>query len=500
GQICSCIITHYKLARLIKHEFIAGAAGIKPSKVKVATQFNDEIFTIIPVDAAEKDIHIFGIKSNEVIDYGQICFDCFYTKIKTEKLGNSLIYNLDKKVYILNLNDKKISIIDEFDFLVEDISVKNDKIFIFNNTGFVTQVYLNDGKPKMTKLLRQFSSPRIPSNLKNYGPYKEGFVIITMDGSNIVLNYLDASGAKELGRLLINETWPIAFGPVPNRGGIFFIEQNGGIFQWAENTKKITAMGMLKYDFSNGYVVTENGILENINYKGAWIAAGYPVEYMKVTDQSSSYSGNPFSQYIKDQNLIINLSIGVDPRMFKVEFDTKKAIPFPNFLRAYVSDFVGKNEEIVFISGVTNGFSPTIYHTDLNFNYISQPIVLENNGISSTTVVPLGLIGNTLYLISNLNPSTGGELYSIELNMISAVDKKNLTTYSFEIFGDNMRVTSQQDFEQVNATFFTIDGKKLESRKMESNTWFQKLTYEGVAIVHLYKSNGTPILSKIIML
>ncbi|MBK8389210.1 MAG: hypothetical protein IPL23_07970 [Saprospiraceae bacterium] len=169
-------------------------------------------------------------------------------------------------------------------------------------------------------------------------------------------------------------------------------------------------------------------------------------------------------------------------------------------MRAYVSDFVGKNEEIVFISGVTNGFSPTIYHTDLNFNYISQPIVLENNGISSTTVVPLGLIGNTLYLISNLNPSTGGELYSIELNMISAVDKKNLTTYSFEIFGDNMRVTSQQDFEQVNATFFTIDGKKLESRKMESNTWFQKLTYEGVAIVHLYKSNGTPILSKIIML
>ncbi|MFZ1790186.1 MAG: hypothetical protein WAT92_17835, partial [Saprospiraceae bacterium] len=115
-------------------------------------------------------------------------------------------------------------------------------------------------------------------------------------------------------------------------------------------------------------------------------------------------------------------------------------------------------------------------------------------------VVPLGLIGNTLYLISNLNPSTGGELYSIELNMISAVDKKNLTTYSFEIFGDNMRVTSQQDFEQVNATFFTIDGKKLESRKMESNTWFQKLAYEGVAIVHLYKSNGTPILSKIIML
>ena len=63
-----------------------------------------------------------------------------------------------------------------------------------------------------------------------------------------------------------------------------------------------------------------------------------------MTDQSSSYSGNPFSQYIKDQNLIINLSIGVDPRMFKVEFDTKKAIPFPNFLRAYVSDFVGKNE------------------------------------------------------------------------------------------------------------------------------------------------------------
>ncbi|MBK8389209.1 MAG: hypothetical protein IPL23_07965 [Saprospiraceae bacterium] len=90
-------------------------------------------------------------------------------------------------------------------------------------------------------------------------------------------------------------------------------------------------MGMLKYDFSNGYVVTENGILENINYKGAWIAAGYPVEYKKVTDQSSSYSGNPFSQYIKDQNLIINLSIGVDPRMFKVEFDTKKQFHFQIF-------------------------------------------------------------------------------------------------------------------------------------------------------------------------
>ncbi|MBK8389208.1 MAG: hypothetical protein IPL23_07960 [Saprospiraceae bacterium] len=116
--------------------------------------------------------------------------------------------------------------------------MKNDKIFIFNNTGFVTQVYLNDGKPKMTKLLRQFSS-QIPSNLKNYGPYKEGFVIITMDGSNIVLNYLDASGAKELGRLLINRTWPIAFGPVPNKGGIFSLNKMVVYFNGQKIQKKL---------------------------------------------------------------------------------------------------------------------------------------------------------------------------------------------------------------------------------------------------------------------
>ncbi len=158
----------------------------------------------------------------------------------------------------------------------------------------------------------------------------------------------------------------------------------------------------------------------------------------------------------------------------------------------YVSNILMYNNYAFIASGTSNGFKPAMYFVNLYDGTYKNFYNYTLSSINSKSILILGLIGNKLYYISNLDATKGRELYYITIDINTNVTDVQQNDYNLEIINGSYKIVSP-DLSLVKVQFTTMDGRVMSSEFISTNTENELPNQNGIMIISL--SNGKQVKS-----
>ncbi len=165
----------------------------------------------------------------------------------------------------------------------------------------------------------------------------------------------------------------------------------------------------------------------------------------------------------------------------------------------FTSEFVAKDQYVFWTNGISNGFSPSIWMADIESEEAEKIHTFTEDPGAISSVLPVGVIGNQLYLAADLDNQVGRELYSFTLDFIS-----NATDIS-EYIGANYRLThtsgerwmevnTDATFEMVVVKLFDSSGRIIHQSRRETGIRFEvAVKREGVYILNVEGEQGVQV-------
>ncbi|MTB53001.1 hypothetical protein [Lewinella sp. W8] len=163
--------------------------------------------------------------------------------------------------------------------------------------------------------------------------------------------------------------------------------------------------------------------------------------------------------------------------------------PFP-------SNIIATNRYVFFASGTSNGFQPILYYYDLETGETVEFYEAVERSLNLTSIIFVGVQGDLIYYISNLNPDTGRELYAIDPGLdLSTSTPVVEETLDLLLTPDGATVRDDRDRE-VRVNFFDLSGRNLGNLTGRTNQLFPYPDYRGV-LVALFTVDGRTTARKI---
>lgn len=142
-----------------------------------------------------------------------------------------------------------------------------------------------------------------------------------------------------------------------------------------------------------------------------------------------------------------------------------------------VSNMISYNDYIFWRSGVLNFNGFEYFYSNTKTGETERFLFLEPYSIPSNTSLLFGVQKSKLYLLSDLDPDVGMELYSIDLNFSPFVSTKDASrNLSFEIQQNNngFNVVSDKN-EEMELRVYDLSGKLVEKRSIRTNSFVEGL-------------------------
>lgn len=163
---------------------------------------------------------------------------------------------------------------------------------------------------------------------------------------------------------------------------------------------------------------------------------------------------------------------------------------------SFVEQFVRYRNKIFFVSGITNGFKPKIWESDLTAPGTKSVYEYNVPSASGPSVIIVGFIDEYLYYQSNLG-GAGRELYRIKVDVSAAANHPNrfTSTYSLEYFPQSGTgsVTGGDSNEQLNVRLFDMQGRELQNIISTTDALFHLVSFEGLGVLTVQGHRGVQV-------
>ncbi len=352
------------------------------------------------------------------------------------------------------------------------------------------QLYLSDGtetgtQPIMTSKPIDFDfewNQQSPT----YTLYNDGVAFLTEASDFVELwkvenGVVEMLGTKEIGfsyeyyGLVEVEKglyFSISFGSSSTFNGLYFYDKSTSV---TSKVSDIPPSRVVDFDqnrciiLSSGYQIL-NGDLNNTE---ELIASGY----------ADLFSGSILPIGIKDGKAFLFASDAVYYSDGTAAGTTKQTD-----LEPYVSPVIIEGKYAIWADGTSNLFDPSIWYGNLEDGSTTKLYQYSDSSRDTDSVVPLGVLGNKLYFLSNMDSDVGKELYSIELNINTSV--RNLNTqspYNLLNIGNNFTIKSNKGAEKFDVYFYDTSSKLVERTRAKTNEVF---SFEVVPNIYVIKIIG----------
>ncbi len=185
------------------------------------------------------------------------------------------------------------------------------------------------------------------------------------------------------------------------------------------------------------------------------LTQGDPIDHITYEDDKLLFIGRESGTFGDDKLIFSNLTTGESSELLT--------------LRTHHSEIVRSGEYAFLANGTSNGFRPEFYYVDLNTQETSLFYSFEDRSEETNSVKPIGVVGDTLYYMSNLDLTVGREPYYIVLDVMptSTADlpSKNV---SIDLFDRQYIINTEQD-QEILLQYFTLDGRLIQNRRGITN-------------------------------